>query len=74
MTDNLRNYPSPWWQLWLQRAALIAVGLWAALGHAWFAVASAVFLLALHTWTIHKARQRKVALDAWFEDIMRKLS
>lgn len=71
--QELRNYPSAWWVLWLQRGALIVVGVWSALNHAWLGVASTVVFLILHAWMIHVVRKEKVARDAWFDQIMRNL-
>lgn len=73
MNDELRNYPSPWMSIWVQRLGMVAVGVYGAVVHAWFSVVIAVIFLALHTWMIHRFRQEKVARDAWFADVMRQL-
>ena len=75
MTDpSWRNYPSPWWVLWLQRAALMAVGVWCLAESAWIGVASTVLFLTLHSWMIHRVREDKVQRDAYFAEVMRRLT
>jgi hypothetical protein len=71
---DLRNYPSPWWSLWAQRLGIAVVGIWGAVEHAWLSVVIAVAFIAMHIWMVHRFRVEKVARDAHFAAILRRLS
>ena len=71
--DDLRNYPSPWWSIWGQRLALAGVGVWGVLSHAWLSAVIAVAFIAMHIWMVHRFRVEKVARDAHFAAILRRI-
>jgi len=68
-----RNYPSPWWVLWVQRGVIAAVGVWGVVIHAWLTVAVAVVFVALHIWVVHRSRVERAARDAHFAEVLRSL-